>query len=620
MVKASFTVISSLPAIDRFMVKPIARRQNSNTPPLSRKGVRCYAHDVRWQRATARKVQAEMTDPIVLDIGQGLDAHVFSAHAPGKVQILAFHGGGGVDGSPDMMAPFATSVTKDPGVSMAVVQYRTLKRDQAKFEDMRADAARALSWATDRLRKNQSLYLLGASFGGLLALDALLEADQGVQDKVAGLILLNAVTDTGADGWSNRVITPEQHGALSPLARLTDHPLLSRLRCFLAHGGQDDVVPIDTSRRFAALWAKDRCEMREFPNADHGFFNREPNGATVAQAIRKFVKADGKRKAPSGLLPKGATVVYGVGAQKAGTSWLFDCLSQSPECHTGPTKEHHYFDVLYVKSEATHFEQRQNQLRKIVQGLKPGADPRNRKRLANIQILAERLSIHAAAPGDHRPYVDYLCKGYQGEKIVCDFTPSYCTLDAAGFREMNSIGPAKFIFVLRDPVDRLWSQVRMSVSTSDPKLSDAEYEAKCLAHIQNLHAKRDLARIPRADYARTMTALEAAVPAENIHYTFYETLFSQDSVDAICDFVGIKPIVVAPAKRVNLGRSTSLPPDVAEMMARALAPQYDAVRVKFGEAVPEHWRADIPQADTGPIGSMSGKVVRIGNRLRGKLS
>lgn len=524
-----------------------------------------------------------------------------------------------------MLLPFAQKVTETPGITIALAGYRTLKRDKATFDDMRADAALALEWAQAQVPTGGGLYLLGASFGGLLALDALLDAPADTQEKVAGVILLNAVTDIGRGGFANRVIRVQDHAPLSPIARLDGHPLLSRVRGLLAHGGQDDVVPIDSSHRLAALWPQGHCKMLAYPNSRHGFFNRAPHLDSVAAEVRSFVgampvEAQTPARAASrskALLPKGATMVYGIGAQKAGTSWLFDCLRQSADCHTVPTKELHYFDALYLNSEKGHLDDRLKQLQRTVNSLTPGTDPNNRNRLRQAGLLADRLSIHATTPGDHRPYVAYMTQGYAGQGIICDFTPSYCLLDADGFAEMDSVGPAKFIFILRDPVDRIWSQIRMAVSARNPKLSDATYEAECVAHANALRAKRDIARIPRANYARTFKALEAIVPTDRIHYAFYETLFRQDSVDGICDFLGIAPVRVAVEKRVNLGRSMTLPDSVETMLSAALAPQYDAVRAKFGQAVPSSWRMTVAASSKSPAQDLSEKAIRLGHRLRG---
>lgn len=579
------------------------------------------------------------------DIGQGLMADLWGGTGPGGVGILAFHGGGGVDGSPEMMAPFLRLLTQDnpasAPVAVTVPQYRTLNRDGAVFADMRADAGRALAWAQGQLPPDGRLFVLGASFGGLLALDAVMGAPAQVQKAVAGLILLNPVTDTGPEGFANRVLTPLAHTALSPQIRYGGHPLTRRLRCLIAHGGRDAVVPIAQARRFAALWPGDRCQFIEFADAGHGFFNRSAHAPRVARAVRHFVglpedatatepagtppakpAARPAAKSPAakggGLLPEGACMAYGIGAQKAGTSWLFDCLSQSDECHSLPTKELHYFDALYDKGEAGHMTDRLAQLRRTVAEMTETVDPANRARLRRARLLVDRLSIHATTPGDHRPYVEHLLTGYDGQRIICDFTPSYSVLDSDAFAQMDSIGPARFIFILRDPVERLWSQIRMSNSAKAKKLSDAAYLENCIAHARELLERRNPARIPRADYARTMAALEAVVPPKRIHYAFYEDLFTQDSVNRICAFLGIAPVTVQADKRVNLGRSTSLPPDLAEALTTALAPQYAAVAARFGDAVPASWRrvSDTAPREKAPGGGILGKAMRLGNRLR----
>lgn len=573
-----------------------------------------------------------MAEPVTVDIDNGGTALLFAGHETDKIAVLAFHGGGGVAGEPEMLTAFADQIMTDGGLAVIAPSYRTLKRDAAVFEDMRSDAANALAWATSQLPDDGQLYLLGASFGGLLALDALVEAHSDVQARVTGLILLNAVTDVCAEkGWSNRVVPAPDFGHLSPYTRLKDHPMLNTLRCYMAHGGKDDVVSIDASRKFVALWPAENVTLDEFPNSGHGFFNRTPHCTSVANAVRRFMSlsvstapvkaskpATVQKQQSSSLLPASATIVYGIGAQKAGTSWLFEQLSKSVDCHTAPTKELHYFDAMYVKGEDSHLKSRFEHLARVVTELSHSVDPHNQKRLRNVQKLAERLNIHATERHDHRPYAQYMQKGYDGQKIICDFTPSYCTLNTDGFKQMDSVGPAKFIFILRDPVARLWSQIRMAVSAAHPQLTDDEYEARCVARARDLCANRTLATIPRANYSRTMTALEGAVPANNIHYVFYEDLFSQTSVDKICKFLDLAPLPIQANTKVNLGRTSTLPEDIAHQMAQGLAPQYEAVRKRFGAAVPASWRADDTNSGVATMGGETAQKLPFLSKLSSK--
>jgi hypothetical protein len=43
----------------------------------------------------------------------------------------------------------------------------------------------------------------------------------------------------------------------------------------------------------------------------------------------------------------GRKFMVGVGAQKAGTTWLFDYLGRHPDVAMSPIKELHYFDQIF---------------------------------------------------------------------------------------------------------------------------------------------------------------------------------------------------------------------------------------------------------------------------------
>jgi acetyl esterase/lipase len=520
-----------------------------------------------------------------IPIGQaGCWVEVTEGAGPERVRILAFHGGGGVDGDPAMLAPFARRLA-GPGVRVLAASYRTLNRDGASLEQMREDAATALAWACAGLEPEARLFVLGASFGGFLALDAVLNAEPWVAFRPAGLILLNPVVRTGTEGFCNRVLTAA-HGDLCPLERLAGSPLPGRIRLFLAHGEADDVVPLADSRRLTRHWAEGRCALHPVADAGHGFFNRAPHDSTMADAIADFVA--GPAPASRGLLPGDTRIVYGIGAQKAGTSWLYDYLSSHPEVCVPELKELHYFDVLHAPSERGHLRTRIRWLREAADSAPEEPGGELLKSLQKIGLRQRQLMIHARRPGDHGGYIDYMTAARQGQPVLCDVTPSYAVLDPEAFREMDAIGDARFIFMLRDPVDRLWSQIRMIVRSGQPGLGDADYETACADHARKMAEEGRLGTVHRVDYRRTVQALEAAIPAERILYAFHRPRMIQSTADDICDFLGIarRPLPETPGKR---GRTAALPEDVETMMIDALKPQYDFAMERFGSAVPRDW-------------------------------
>ncbi len=511
-----------------------------------------------------------------------------------------------------MMAPFCQRlrdsgvVTNSGVVTIRMAEYRTLESAPAStLEDMLEDASAALESARKARAGGTKLHVLGASFGGLLALHAVMEDPR----DVTGLILLNPVTNTGEGGFSNRVVTPASHAALSPLTRYAGHPLLSRLRCFIAHGDKDDVVPIAASRHFASLWPEGRCQMIEYAGSTHGFFNRPPHDDSVAKQVISFVAHRPPPPADIGdtppvRLPPGATMLFGIGAQMAGTDRLHEFLRRHPDCHVPDRKEVHYFDLL-AGSGLGHLKKRVAALKQSAQALVDDFEPENLDRLRDITRLARQLRIYAARPGNHGPYLDYMLAGHRGQKILCDITPSYATLSAEAFSQMDSLGPARFIFLMRDPVDRMWSQIQTSVRAADRTISDETFREQCRERARELCGGGRMARQPAADYARTIEALESVVARSRIHYVFDQPDIDAPTLDGICAFLGIRPRPAAPVGKPADRRGIPLPADIEAMMSKALRPQYDFVLDRFGAAVPPRWRA---RTETAPATVRRGRI------------
>jgi hypothetical protein len=327
--------------------------------------------------------------------------------------------------------------------------------------------------------------------------------------------------------------------------------------------------------------------MIELPNATHGFFNRSPRNAETSAHVKGFVVAGvaiGKKKTKAATLPKDVRLLCCVGGQKAGTSWLFDQMSKSPQVHTGSVKERHYFDVLWKNEARTFLNPRVNYIRDFARQLQTGSAPGNEKLLRKIGLVAEQLAPFAAEADDHSAYIRALNKSRRNEPVVCDFTPSYCGLTAEQFAKIDALGDVRFIYVLRDPVARMWSQIRMMFTTDGAE----DVAAKCAAHAEIMCDDGTMGTVFRADYVRTLTALDEG--AKKVEILFYEDLFEQATFDRIASFVGIDPVQIDSQTKVNEGPSVPLPPELEQRMLHALAPQYEAVMARFKDDVPAAWR------------------------------
>jgi hypothetical protein len=286
-------------------------------------------------------------------------------------------------------------------------------------------------------------------------------------------------------------------------------------------------------------------------------------------------------------------LVFGIGAQKSGTTWLAAYLSGHPEIHMSPRKELHYWTVIHrAHYRLTRSRNERDRTRALVGG---SLLERLRNRLDDL-TATRRSSSHAIygrvydQPGPpHANYADALFIKYKGQPVAGEFTPAYATLAPESYREMASLAPdVRFVFVMRDPVARLVSGVRHLLrgeigTTNVTAQMVRDRIVECLANADNFD-------LVRSRYDLTIARLEAAVGAEKVIYLFYETMFQQSEMDRLCDFLGIARKPASVDRRVNGGNDTATAVDDAlwRAMRTNLAPVYDFVRQRFG-SLPQAW-------------------------------
>lgn len=256
------------------------------------------------------------------------------------------------------------------------------------------------------------------------------------------------------------------------------------------------------------------------------------------------------------------TFLLGLGAQKAGTAWLHRYLESSPQCDPGFRKEYHVWDALDLPSGRVARERIEKQ----------GGD--------RARFLA-----------DPDTYFDYFAGllGRDGTRLTADITPSYAGLSVdrlAGIRaafEQRGVR-AVAVYLMRDPVERAWSAVRMDVRRSG-NTDDGAVEAR----LRTMADDDQYGRRTRYDLA--MASADRAF-GNAVFYGFYERLFDEGTLRDLCGFLGID--FVEP----DLGRLVNVSPkedgELAEETVRGLvarfAPVYDAVAARFPEVdLPTLW-------------------------------
>jgi hypothetical protein len=264
------------------------------------------------------------------------------------------------------------------------------------------------------------------------------------------------------------------------------------------------------------------------------------------------------------------TFLLGVGAENAGTSWLHLYLRESPEFAAGYLEEYHVFDTLDLESEIGSRDRIFTLAETAVTDLREG-------RPADAAAL-HRMSMY----GNPAYYYDYfaaLLGREPGRHVTADLTPAYALLSVERFREIRQEFAdrgvrAAAVFLMRDPVDRIWSQLRMQQHREPGNRSAEE---RLLEEYAEPHYAA------RSDYPSTIKALDEAF-GDDVHYEFYERLSTPEAVASLCRTVGIAmhaPELVPPRDEA------SAEADLPESTRRTVAAYLREVYRRVGERFPE---------------------------------
>lgn len=256
------------------------------------------------------------------------------------------------------------------------------------------------------------------------------------------------------------------------------------------------------------------------------------------------------------------TFLLGLGAQKAGTAWMHRYLESSPQCDPGFRKEYHVWDALDLPSGRVARERIEKQ----------GGD--------RARFLTDPDAYFAYFAG---------LLDRDGTRLTADITPAYAGLSVerlsrvrGGFEERGVRAVA--VYLMRDPVERVWSAVRMDVRRSGNTDDDA-VEARLRSIVDDDQYDR------RTRYDVAMAGIDAAFGDETF-YGFYERLFDESTLRELCAFLGIDFHAPDTGRQVNVSPKDD--GDLAEQtkrdLARRFAPVYEAVATRFPEVdLPALW-------------------------------
>src|SRR5215471_12161700 len=185
-----------------------------------------------------------------------------------------------------------------------------------------------------------------------------------------------------------------------------------------------------------------------------------------------------------------------VGAQKAGTSWLYRQLEPHPDFWMPPVKELHYLDQLN-RTKRIHGPRRE--------------DERDASFMDRMQDLRGRFYLDLDSYG--RLFQ------HKGTCLSGDISPAYSTLnDEIIERVVDHFPDLKVVFLARDPVERAWSQLSMGVRLGMINKFDATDPEEVICNLLNPGV------LVRSHPSKIVARWKRYVRPENFRVYFFDDL------------------------------------------------------------------------------------------------
>lgn len=262
-----------------------------------------------------------------------------------------------------------------------------------------------------------------------------------------------------------------------------------------------------------------------------------------------------------------------IGAQKAGTTWLYAMVKQHPSIWVPPIKEVHFFDKVAGKN----------------------------KDLRRYQTLVEKHKKRAAEKNLGSEWADYFDRLSAFDEIslpwyqevfswpasadvkMGDFTPAYLEIPETSVRYARDVlGDVKIIVIVRRPLDRELSQLRMAASGVGGKRVAPKNEQDW----SRLYSKR-VRRRPRGAYSSAIPLWERLFSEKNFLAIPFGDIRESPLglMEQIEDFLEIPHFRSYEKldKQVHKTKKAEIPQAVIDEATARVANEDDFLRRHFGE-------------------------------------
>jgi hypothetical protein len=277
------------------------------------------------------------------------------------------------------------------------------------------------------------------------------------------------------------------------------------------------------------------------------------------------------------------TSFIGLGFQKCATTWLSIRLRRHSRLHVPPVNELRFWNH-YEKGGGSVGLQG-DYVRKWSRRL---LEARNRDEMCG---LIERLSFwkkYVLTPPDGAESYRSLFTPGEDHLAFGEISPSYVMLGQDTFSLIERSLAPKVFLIMREPIARLWSQIRHERRLRPENVATPE------SMVELLSTPRFLIQ---ADYAAVICRLREVFPGDRIGCFFFEDMLAgeEEFLKSVCAFIGVphEPSMEAPAERKKPSKSggsgEKMPSNVMDKAMDLYGGQAEAVERLLGR-VPEPWK------------------------------
>ncbi len=235
-------------------------------------------------------------------------------------------------------------------------------------------------------------------------------------------------------------------------------------------------------------------------------------------------------------------------------------------------KEYHLFDALHLGNRADEIDAISRRLKNY---------PPNKHEPHKLPGNIELMQRFYQDPDNYFNYIDSLLK--ENGQFTTDITPGYSGLSKETFSEIKEGFSRrgidiKVIFIMREPVSRLESSLRMNLRRNN-LLHQTGIKEMTEKIYKGLESRENQLR---SNYAQICSRLDRVFSPNELHYTFFETLFSDQEIRKLADFLHLPQRTFDASVKINSTKKSFIykANDISNFQ-KSMADRYEFVAERF---------------------------------------